>query len=84
MPQGQMLLISLRDVSLSMVVPLRVRVNFWLPTAMDTWNAEAPATASNTCMFEPDVTVTFPADVSSATMNTASCIESDPSGRPIK
>ena len=79
-----MLLISLRDVSLSMVVPLRVRVNFWLPTAMGTWNAEAPAAALNACVFEPDVTVTFPADVSSATTNTASCIESNPSGRPIK
>lgn len=75
---------SLSDVPLSTVPdPLRVSENCCLPTAMGTWNVEAPAGAWNDCaLFPPEVMVTVPGAVSRATTNTESDMVCQPSGRP--
>ena len=58
------------------VCPLRVRAKDCLPVPMFTSKAFAPAWALNVWELLPDVTVTVPADVRSATTKTESDIVS--------
>ena len=76
--------ISFRDVPLRTVCDPRVRENDCCPTCISTSKAEAPAGASKLWVFPPEVIVTVPGDVSSATAKTESCISSQPFGRPSK
>ena len=67
-------MISFKLSPLRTVCPPRVKEKDCLPTPMGTWKELAPAFALNILVVLPDVTVTVPADVRSATMKTESDI----------
>ena len=69
-------MISFKLSPLRTVCPARVREKDCLPMPMGTWKELAPAFASKVLVVLPDVTVTVPADVRSATMKTESDIVS--------
>ena len=76
MPQTQSLIISFKLSPLRTACPPRVKEKDCLPMPMGTWNELAPAFALKVLVMLPDVTVTVPADVRSATTKTESDIVS--------